>query len=995
MKLTARELNFQQIFNLSNYLKNVTTGISTMEGVCQILVQTLYEVFTNEHNESDFALCRIFKSCSFDELPPDIQNHINNKEAGKSLPEHRTYLTPLGTYGEKEEWGLKANSKEHTAIPLYDSNLIKNTPMISSIFEQIGFDLLSFSNTDSSILLNQKDKDYGVFLVDSIEGSPFIPHQKDFVKPFGIQSAFGFGGVLPTSSIFVATIFSKHQIHLDTAKLFQCLAPAFKGLLVESDIRDHIFDHHLGTMGLETTPAKALEIEKEKSKALYEELKLANRNLLDLTQHQSSSKKESERINNELKREIIQRKLMEDELKIHQADLNRAQKIANFGNWVLNLENNNLVWSDEIYRIFGLKPQEFGATYDAFLASVHPDDREIVKKSMDEALFEKKPYDIEHRILRPDGTTRFVHERSDVFHDERGYPAKMVGTVVDITRYKELEKSLKESRDELEVMVGKRTEELKRVNQILHEEIHEREQIAGALRSSEKKIREIMDNVVDAIITIDDKGTITSFNPAASQIFGYSINEVVGESVNILMGEPYKSEHDQYIQNFLNTGQAKIIGIDREIIAQKKDGTLFPASLAISALVIEEKYFFTGIIRDITQQKKEEGELIQAKVIAEKANKSKSDFLSKMSHELRTPLNAILGFSQLLDLDRVTPLNNTQKSRVDLISSSGNHLLELINDVLELSTIEAGNIKLRFKLISVSKLIDETLAYIQSFAEKHQISVSGPDADLSNLFLFVDETRFKQVLVNFMTNAVKYNNKNGTVSLFTEIKGNNLRINVSDTGPGIPAERHDKVFEPFDRLYAEHSEIEGTGIGLTIAKQLTEKMNGEIGFESQVGKGSNFYVEFPLRDDETKKIDESSSIVFSEFDDASTSQSITILYIEDNQTNLTLVQQIFSQKNHIHFISATRADEGIEIAKINKPDLILMDINLPGMDGLEALKILKALEETKYIPVIALSARASQKDIDHALQAGFISYITKPINVVEFLKTTEKFIFEN
>jgi PAS domain S-box-containing protein len=360
-----------------------------------------------------------------------------------------------------------------------------------------------------------------------------------------------------------------------------------------------------------------------------------------------------------------------------------------------------------------------------------------------------------------------------------------------------------------------------------------------------ERLTVMLERAVDAIVTIGMQSQILSFNKAAEKIFGYQASEIIGCNINLLMPEPFRSEHDAYVRRFIETKQSDVLGNMREVLAQKKDGTVFPITAAVSAFLWEDEYIFTGIIRDITQEKEMENSLILAKEQAEKASKAKSEFLSSMSHELRTPLNAILGFSELLRTNTINPLAGEQLEEVNLIHSSGKHLLVLINEVLELSAIENRRVKLVIEPIKISDVIEDSLSLISSIENKTASVINVVSAE--DLYVHADYTKLKQILVNFISNAIKYNRDHGTITIsWEETKHHQGKINVEDTGIGIAKNQQDAVFDAFNRLGHENSVIEGTGIGLLVTKELVELMDGNINFESKEGEGSNFWVELPL-----------------------------------------------------------------------------------------------------------------------------------------------------
>lgn len=393
-----------------------------------------------------------------------------------------------------------------------------------------------------------------------------------------------------------------------------------------------------------------------------------------------------------------------------------------------------------------------------------------------------------------------------------------------------------------------------------------------------------------------------------------------------------------------------------------------------------------GVIQDIHLRKVQQQRLKIAKDEAEKANKAKSEFLSSMSHELRTPLNAVIGFSQLLMYDENEPLTPDQRDCTERIVQGGEHLLKLINDVLDLAKIESGNIDFLFESISIKRLVSDVLALVQPIITKYQVNMDsfcqceGPD----DIMIYTDFLRTKQVLLNLISNAAKYNKKNGHIQIQCNIILNKmLRITVIDEGNGISKEKQTQLFKPFSRLGAENSDIEGAGIGLVVCKELIEKMNGEIGFESEMGKGSSFWVELPLSihiTEEKNNINNKQELPLSK-------QEATILYIEDNPANLKLMETLILRTKGLKILTTTTAEEGLNIAQDKQPDIIILDINLPGMSGIEAIKHLKNNVKTRDIPVFALSAAATVDDISRSKDIGFEEYITKPIDINNILNS--------
>lgn len=405
---------------------------------------------------------------------------------------------------------------------------------------------------------------------------------------------------------------------------------------------------------------------------------------------------------------------------------------------------------------------------------------------------------------------------------------------------------------------------------------------------------------------------------------------------------------------------------------------------------------YCGTAEDITKQLRMLDEMGRAKLEAEKANLAKSEFLSSMSHELRTPLNGILGFAQLLNYDPTNPLSEKQKDKTDQITKSGNHLLTLIGQVLELAQIEAGKVALHIEDVNVRALVDECIAIIQPMADKRAITVKCDTKLCAEVFVRADTTRLKQVVLNLLSNAVKYNSNGGSITITVHpASGGMVHIAVTDTGLGIDEDKQNNLFKPFERLGHEASTIEGTGIGLTITQKLMHMMDGKIGFESRANEGSTFWVDLPLAeavqaapvknngDGELDRLDLSAPV-------GNPAVHYTALYVEDNPANLALVEQILGAAPNIRMISTHTAELGIEMAEAQRPDLILMDINLPGISGIEALKRLRATDATRHIPVIAISAAAMPQDVAKGKEAGFETYLTKPLRIDAFMQAIKK-----
>ena len=398
-----------------------------------------------------------------------------------------------------------------------------------------------------------------------------------------------------------------------------------------------------------------------------------------------------------------------------------------------------------------------------------------------------------------------------------------------------------------------------------------------------------------------------------------------------------------------------------------------------------------GTIQDITGRKMAEEALLAAANAVEEASRAKSEFLSSMSHELRTPLNAILGFSQLIGMD--AQLTESNKGFARQIERAGNHLLHLVNDLMDLSRIEAGKLEISIEPVAVMAVIKDSLELTAPIAQQKGIGINHDIGENRIATIRADYVRLRQVLINLLSNAIKYNRPQGTVHLACHLHEGKVRISVADTGRGIPPDKQSRIFNAFDRLGAEGGAIEGTGIGLVITKRIVEAMGGTIGFESVEGQGSTFWVEFPASETMHLPVSEALALDCMPEEIAHATSLQKVLYVEDNPINLYLMQEIFKRKP-LELRVATTAELGIELARNEPPALILMDINLPGMNGYEALRILKNDARTAHIPVVAISANAMSGEVEQGLAAGFAAYFTKPVNISTLYGSLSKLIVQ-
>jgi PAS domain S-box-containing protein len=505
---------------------------------------------------------------------------------------------------------------------------------------------------------------------------------------------------------------------------------------------------------------------------------------------------------------------------------------------------------------------------------------------------------------------------------------------------------------------------------------------------AEESCQLMVESVTDcAIIMLDQEGRVKSWNAGAQRIQGYDAKEIIGQH-----NSRFFSQEDIDIKKPERALQ-EAAAVDRAEDNGwriRKDGSAFWANVVMTAIRDSSGVLrgYATLERDMTQRRRLDAELNQAKATAEAANLAKSEFLSSMSHELRTPLNAILGFAQLMESDVPAP-TPAQKVSIDQILQAGWYLLALINEVLDLSLIESGRLSFSPEKVSLEEVLSDCRSMMEPLAQKRDITMTLPQFD-APCFVMADRTRVRQILVNLLSNAIKYNRPHGAITVECAARPlGYVRLSVTDTGMGLTPEKQRQLFQPFNRLGQEDGAEQGTGIGLVVTKRLVEVMKGSIGVESEVGIGTLFWVDLiatsaPLYD-------------FTQADTETVAQTPacdigplrTVLYVEDNPANLKLVTMLVARRRDLRLLTAENGNLGVELAQAHLPDVILMDINLPGISGIRVLSILGENPSTAGIPIVALSANAGPGDIDRGLEAGFFRYLTKPMKVDELMETLD------
>jgi PAS domain S-box-containing protein len=519
----------------------------------------------------------------------------------------------------------------------------------------------------------------------------------------------------------------------------------------------------------------------------------------------------------------------------------------------------------------------------------------------------------------------------------------------------------------------------------------ERKKLDQRLRDQQFYTRSLIESNIDALMTTDPLGIITDVNKQMEALTDCTRDELIGAPFKNYFTDPERAE--AAIKLVLN--EKKVTNY--ELTASARDGKKTVVSYNATTFYDRDRKL-QGVFaaaRDVTERQRFEKalqesnvQLESAKSAAEKANLAKSDFLSSMSHELRSPLNAILGFAQLMESSSPSPAD-PQAECIAQILQAGWHLLKLINEILDLSVIESGKVSLSPESVSLPELMAECQAMMEPQAQKHGISMTFPRfADDHLFFVKADRTRLKQIIINLLSNAIKYNKEKGTVAVdCVVIAPGRIRISVTDTGAGLTPEKLAQLFQPFNRLGQEAGGVAGTGIGLVVTKRLAELMEGVLGVESTVGVGSVFWCELisaaaPQLEIQPGEVEASVRPQL-----PANAPRRTLLYVEDNPANMRLVEKLIARCPDIELMGAVNGTLGVEMARARMPLVILMDVNLPGISGLDALKILREDPTTAHIPVVALSANAMPRDIAMGMELGFFRYLTKPIKVKEFMDT--------
>ncbi|MGL5063251.1 MAG: PAS domain S-box protein [Microcoleus sp.] len=665
--------------------------------------------------------------------------------------------------------------------------------------------------------------------------------------------------------------------------------------------------------------------------------------------------------------DISDRKLAEEKLRASEASLAAAQRIARVGNWECDLSANTTVWSEELFRIFGIDSDQPPPTLTEFPQYIHPDDRELWKTTTNAAIASGQPYTLEYRILQQlppisannlppksgeGGSIRYIEARGEPAVDRSGQVTKIFTTLIDITPRKLAE---------------------------------------IALAESEEKYRNLVETSQDIIWSCDAAGHITFVNQAVKQIYGYEPEEMIGSSFSDFLA-PGQTDPNRELQQRLLTGDSIF---QYESIVLAKDGRPIDVNTkAIARRDGEGKIAgTTGTASDITERKQAETALLQAKEAADRANRAKSEFLSNMSHELRTPLNAILGFSQLLARD--STLNPDQQQHLGIITRSGEHLLELINSILQMSKIEVGLVTVNNITFDLHKLLANTEEMLRVQADKKSLQLIFDCAPNLPQYAETDEMKLRQVLINVVGNAIKFTSEGGVTLRIKHEKINpknqsRLLFEVEDTGPGICGEEMDNLFKPFMQTESGRKAQEGTGLGLPIGKKFVQLMGGDMTVTSTIGKGSIFRFDVTVGIPDVVEI-QATQTVRRPVGLAPGQPEYRILAVDDRlESRLLLVKMLTSLGFSVR--DAENGSQAVEMWSSWEPHLIWMDMRMPVMDGYEATKRIKKHLKGQATVIIALTASAFDEERSVILSAGCDDFVAKPFREQVILEKMEKYL---
>ncbi len=708
-------------------------------------------------------------------------------------------------------------------------------------------------------------------------------------------------------------------------------------------------------------------------------------------------------------RDISQRKL-EDVARIEWANRYDAAIRAS-GQLLFDWDSlsHEITYAGNTEQIIGYSIPELTGGLDQFRKFIHPEDLPIFDEEIQRVELSRDPFFAEFRVCRKDGRCTVIQAKGYFFIDREGRLSRMIGFFADITEQRRAQQEVAEAHDLLEARVERRTAELATAYAVIQERARQQEAVAqlGQRALAGANIRSLLSETTELVRTILklDYCSVLEFD---SENNDFSVAAATGwpkpihhlrfpadtgslAGLTLLKGEPVVLENAATETRFAISDTLRessvTSGVSVMIAAGEHPMGVLVAFSRVPRIFTQDNIYFLQSVANlltaaIARERAEES-VRRSSEHAEKASRAKSEFLSRMSHELRTPLNAILGFTQLLELEHSTP---SQIESIEHISRAGKHLLSLINEVLDIARLESGRLALHKEPVPIAAFLSETVELIRPLAVRHglKLTLETPAASGAR-HAFADRQRLKQVLLNLLSNAVKYNKPGGSIIVSGSAPApGRVRLTVSDTGFGISPEKLERLFVPFERLGAESSDIEGTGIGLALSRGIAAALGGDLGVTSEVGVGSAFWIELAEAEAPPPTVLSTPPIPVADSPEILTTS--TVLYIEDQDLNLRLVERIFMNQPGFKLISAMQGGIGLDLAREHRPDLILLDLNLPDIPGEEVLARIKSDPEMCDTPVIMVSADAMGDRIERLLEAGAANYLTKPYRVAEFMK---------
>jgi PAS domain S-box-containing protein len=674
-----------------------------------------------------------------------------------------------------------------------------------------------------------------------------------------------------------------------------------------------------------------------------------------------------------------------------------------------NSFTNDITYAGDVEHFLGYTLREMSGGLDRLRELIVQQDLAAFDVEIQRVTATRDPFRLEFQVRRKDGTAVDVAAKGYFFLDREGRIGRMIGFLADVTSQKAAQDALARAHENLELRVEQRTAELARAYTVIRDRAHQQEAVAqlgqralaGAdlvalLQQASTLVQRILAVDYCSILQPSEDGTEMVASAHSGWPDAHLSNRVpIGRGsqsgYTLLVREPVIVDDMAIEDRFEVSDVVRTFNVVSSVsvvieASESPLGVLVAFSVSPRKFVQDDVNFLQTVANVLTaaiERQRAETSIRQAREQAETANKAKSDFLSRMSHELRTPLNAILGFTQLLELDAPT---SSQAESIEHISRAGRHLLSLINEVLDIARIEAGRLALSPEAIEIGRFLHDVLELIRPLAARHQIeTVFTPPPGGCDLVL-ADRQRLRQVFLNLLSNAVKYNRPGGrlTVNYGPTLDGR-VRISVTDTGRGISEEKMKRLFLPFERLGAEATDIEGTGIGLALSRGIVAALDGELGVESVEGEGSTFWLIVPAATRPAHVAAEPVLLPPPPAEPARQTQQM-LLYVEDQDLNLRLVERILNPRTEYRLVTAMQGGLGLDIAREHHPDLILLDLNLPDMSGDEVLRKLKEDPQVQHIPVIMVSADAMGDRIEQIMAMGAAGYLTKPYKVTEFLR---------